>query len=477
MRVRKLSPRTPLMALAIGLALGLSATQKASAQTCIPPPSDMVSWWAGDGNTNDTQGMNHGTLQNNAGFSPGLVNQAFSFAGTTDFVHISNSPSLTINSPFTLEFWFVPTSTVDPTNAASPGLFSKGMGDSVGLANNDARLEIRGPIPRAFSLTDTWSAGVWHHVAVTFDTTAYAIYVDGALEAIQPATHSILNNNNHAQLGIIPGFSCPPSCTAFNGLLDEVSLYSRALSLGEIGAVYNAGSAGKCKPYRPPVLDAHVITQGPGCGDHVFTYRWVQSKDPSKVCHEPDPVKKKQKCIRQKDCAPGSDGCLVVNQEEAIDYAASQSNEVIATADGTVVFADWRHAADKACENPNHRTAHPGACTGWVYGNLVQLEHNDGAVSFYAHLESIDPTIFSGAYVRRGQVLGIIGNTGNSTGPHLHFEVRRNAVAQADGYRLGGQGIPMRTLPTTTWLAGDPFSPDLCQDGEHDGDAQGPPVP
>lgn len=60
--------------------------------------------------------------------------------------------------------------------------------------------------------------------------------------------------------------------------------------------------------------------------------------------------------------------------------------------------------------------------SGGSYGNQVVIKHADGKYSQYAHLSRAD--VRKGEKVDRGQVIGLSGNTGNSTGPHLHFEVR-----------------------------------------------------
>ena len=62
------------------------------------------------------------------------------------------------------------------------------------------------------------------------------------------------------------------------------------------------------------------------------------------------------------------------------------------------------------------------------YGLHVIIDHGQGLSSLYAHLESVAVT--SGESVAAGQVIGRVGSTGNSTGPHLHFEIRMNGVPQ-----------------------------------------------
>ena len=61
---------------------------------------------------------------------------------------------------------------------------------------------------------------------------------------------------------------------------------------------------------------------------------------------------------------------------------------------------------------------------GGGFGNHIVITHPNGIDTLYAHLSSIH--VSEGQRVSRGQVIGAVGNTGRSTGPHLHFEVRKN---------------------------------------------------
>ncbi|WP_301102881.1 M23 family metallopeptidase [Propionivibrio sp.] len=91
---------------------------------------------------------------------------------------------------------------------------------------------------------------------------------------------------------------------------------------------------------------------------------------------------------------------------EGIDFVADPGTPVIASAGGVVLAAEY----------------HP------QYGNLIEIDHGNDFSSRYAHLSKI--TIKPGQIVKRGQAIGASGNTGRTTGPHLHFEVRFKGVAQ-----------------------------------------------
>ena len=104
-----------------------------------------------------------------------------------------------------------------------------------------------------------------------------------------------------------------------------------------------------------------------------------------------------------------------------VDFAAPTGTPVLAAADGTVTFAAW----------------------GGGYGRVIKLAHAQGLATAYAHLSAMKVT--PGQRVRQGQVIGLVGSSGLSTGPHLHYEVYQNGrpvdPRQArflDGPRLAG---------------------------------------
>jgi len=89
----------------------------------------------------------------------------------------------------------------------------------------------------------------------------------------------------------------------------------------------------------------------------------------------------------------------------AIDYAAAYGTPIRAIGDGVVTYASWTNAG---------------------YGNLVSIRHNSTYSSNYGHQSKI--LVKVGQKVKQGQVIGQVGSTGLSTGPHLHFEIVQNGV-------------------------------------------------
>lgn len=82
------------------------------------------------------------------------------------------------------------------------------------------------------------------------------------------------------------------------------------------------------------------------------------------------------------------------------------------------------------------------------YGNAIEIAHNDHLATFYAHMTRFAAGIHEGSHVNQGQVIGYVGSTGRSTGPHLHFEVRIDdrpvnpmTVRAAGGRQLAGKDL------------------------------------
>ncbi|MGA2241282.1 MAG: LamG-like jellyroll fold domain-containing protein [Verrucomicrobiota bacterium] len=231
----------------------------AMALPCVTAPSGLIGWWPAETNANDSIGGNNGTLVNGAGFATGEVGQAFSFDGASSYVSIPDSPSLdTFVSSITIEAWIKVNQTT--ANSNWKGIVTKG--------NSSWRLQGRaGAKTVVFSATGVSPNGdlygsrnvndsQWHHVAGVYDGTNMFLYVDGTLDVSQLATGSIAQNN----YPMCVGQTANSSGYFFNGLIDEVSIYNRALTVSEIQSIYAAGSVGKC-PLGAPIIISQPTNQ------------------------------------------------------------------------------------------------------------------------------------------------------------------------------------------------------------------------
>lgn len=347
----------PMLATPGYMAHAPEAQQNAVAAECIAPPLGLVSWWPGDGNPYDYVGGNHGTLQFDASYGYGMVEEAFSFDGEEDWVSapgqgIANLQELTmelwvnhsvpleseINRYLTLtmekavlrhdngylhfymnmhdqgytvgsqnlmipepdynpyqglidhnQFSFIEifgldpgeflTLTVDFTNGDSDIMCWPGDMDPaqysyenniaggqmatanipeigtvslpptanslvVGCFDYDLQLGTWTLSVDTYDLQHIWVPYTWnemefHHVAGTYDGQFMKLYMDGV-------------NVGQLQVSgpVIPGAGVEigSGWEELKGCLDEISIYDRALSAQEIQEIFEAGSAGKCKP-------------------------------------------------------------------------------------------------------------------------------------------------------------------------------------------------------------------------------------
>ncbi len=93
-------------------------------------------------------------------------------------------------------------------------------------------------------------------------------------------------------------------------------------------------------------------------------------------------------------------------KHHGIDYTGNVGDPIYAADGGEVIFAGWDNSG---------------------YGNMVKIKHKDGYETFYAHMNEVK--VKTGQKVSQNDIIGTLGNTGRSTGPHLHFEIRKDGVA------------------------------------------------
>jgi len=223
-------------------------------EQCVTPPGGMVAWWPLDELSGATAvnlgGPVPGAYNGGATHQPGNVGGAIHLETASQTVSAADHPSLDFGTgSFSIDAW-VRSSTI---NGSVRTIVDKrgptGIGYSLYISS--ARLGLQIADASGFtnygSSTGNITDGGWHHVAATVDraggTTGGKLYLDGAVVATFDPTlrPGSVSNDGLLRMGQ-PGIG-------FSGEIDEVELFSRALTATEVTSIYEAGSFGKCKTW------------------------------------------------------------------------------------------------------------------------------------------------------------------------------------------------------------------------------------
>ncbi len=223
---------------------------------CVTAPAGLVGWWRGEGDAKDSIGTANGQLAN-VTFASGKVGQAFVFSGNNASVTMADSAALR-PAKLTVETW-VRFESVEPasTGASYVYLLSKDLGTGGHFFTSYSFLKERAAgvdyldfryasLDAEYGLQSKTvvSPGVTYHLAATFDGGIAKLYVNGVLEdTISLPGFTLAYDASPLRFGVAAN---PVAVNKFQGSLDEVSLYNRALSATEIASIYNAGAGGKC---------------------------------------------------------------------------------------------------------------------------------------------------------------------------------------------------------------------------------------
>ena len=227
-----------------------AALSVATGVPCAGMPPGMVAWWRGEDNTGDYAGTNDAVFEGVAGYGPGEVGQAFLLDGVSSYLQAPNNALWAIGTnDFAIELW---------ANLAQAGLSTPAGDGSVVFAAHDegpghnkwlfgfggqelyfyVYSPSAGPYffaPAVVNLT----TNRWYHVALTKAGTAYVIYLNGSQVSAETNSLPVPVADAPLTIGQAQGLF-------MDGLLDEISLYNRALGATEIQAIYQAGAQGKC---------------------------------------------------------------------------------------------------------------------------------------------------------------------------------------------------------------------------------------
>jgi len=214
------------------------------------PTTDLLAHYEFGGNANDSSGNNfHGTEKGNPTYVAGMIGQAINLDGDGDYVDCTNNAAFDITDAITVAAW------IKVHAFDKQWQYIVGKGDSAWrmvreTTTNNIRWRANGPSPNLI-VTGTVNVndGQWHHLAGTYDGSMAVLYVDGIANASLPCSGAISKNTFSVWIG-----QCSQQMNrAWNGLIDDVRIYRRALTQDEISSAMK----GKPQPYafRPDPAD------------------------------------------------------------------------------------------------------------------------------------------------------------------------------------------------------------------------------
>jgi RHS repeat-associated protein len=228
--------------------------------TCLSQPSGLMAWWQAESSTYDSISNNHGYLFT-GGYTNGYQNKAFRFSSAVaNYAIIPDAPALRPAS-LTLEAWVYPMTSASgyrtvlikgqAVDSHSFALYSQSDddyptvevnfgGNSYGIAKGTNKL----------------SLNKWSHLVGTYDRTNLLLYVNGAESGRDPNTEAVSYAGGPVFIG---GNTIFPGGESFNGHIDEVAIYNRALSATEVRNLHLAGDIGKCPP-TPRIIPGKINT-------------------------------------------------------------------------------------------------------------------------------------------------------------------------------------------------------------------------
>ena len=340
---------------------------------CAPLPSGIVDWYTADGNANDSIGSNNGTLQNGATFASGEVGLAFSLSGTNQFVSLPvnfipyPANGVTSNTPMSVDAWFLTTKggvILGQQGGVSPPVAPASAIPAIYVGMDGflyVELFWKGTLAPLASVAKV-NDGAFHHVAVTYDGTTEDVYLDGALIGSTPFVQTGYASSYQYQIGAGYTASGWPGGNGgyfyFQGLIDEVQFFNRALSQAEVLSIVHAGSAGTCKNDVPVAICQNVTVQAGPSG--------TASASINNGSFDPDP--EDEITLSQAPPGPYSVGVTNVTLTVTDNHgASSQCNGTVTVTNTTPPTSCRLTATPNSLSPPNHkliRVTITGTATG-----------------------------------------------------------------------------------------------------------------
>lgn len=188
---------------------------------------NLVAYYKMDGNSNDSVGSNNGT-DTSMSYVTGKINQGASFNGSSSYINLPFNVDQA--NDYTCGFWF------NTTNGSSGYLVDSAKNPNRFVVYLDTS-KVTYWVKNNTIQTSTISTSTWYYVVVTKDGSTYSLYLNGTLVTTQSAGSATTTDNN-TRLGA----SEDSAGAKYTGLIDEVGIWSRALSAAEVSQLYNSGA-------------------------------------------------------------------------------------------------------------------------------------------------------------------------------------------------------------------------------------------
>ncbi|HLM59524.1 MAG TPA: Calx-beta domain-containing protein, partial [Pyrinomonadaceae bacterium] len=240
-------------------ASAISADDRLAPQgQCVAAPSGLTTWYRAENNADDAAGTHNATMNGGATYTVGKVGQAFSFSSAN--VGAVLTPEINLGTAYTIEFWVQPTGTNNSGYHTLLYRYNRHVDSNftgIYYRNYDSTFQKYISFDDlAYSPHNSVLPDQWYHIAVTHNnvnnSSPRRIYINGTHVASEFGT-IFANFRTGLRIG-------GQVFTPFNGKLDEISLYNRVLTQGEILDIVSAGGDGKCAGGSIPTVSINDVT-------------------------------------------------------------------------------------------------------------------------------------------------------------------------------------------------------------------------
>ncbi len=253
-----------MLSVSIFPAFGQGSIYKMDSNTCVKPPQGLVGWWPGNGNAEDIQNAHDGMTQSITYPSEYLdiYRRGFAFNGMNSYVKVPAHPGLDVGAGdgFTIELWVKPQDVtnkqplVEWNNINAEGYYKYGLhlwinvADGYGGPGSIYTNFFDGNHHQFSTVGSIVQPNVWQHIALTYDRIngIAQIFYNGQVVRTVTGLGQIMPRTGQSY-DLYLGHRPLVEETFYKGRMDEVSIYNRALSENDLGAIYEARSAGKCR--------------------------------------------------------------------------------------------------------------------------------------------------------------------------------------------------------------------------------------